>query len=94
MKIWQIKLALHWHAIKLQYVRLERGWNDLYSTSLIKDDGATIEKAIGGWGNNKQPLRIDYIFANHRVQAKSSHVVLNGTNGPIVSDHYGVAVEI
>ncbi|WP_157794038.1 hypothetical protein [Paenibacillus donghaensis] len=69
-------------------------WFDLYSTALSKDDGATVVKAIGDWKDNSQPLRIDYIFANHLVNAKSSTVVLNGTNGPVVSDHYGVAVEI
>ncbi|MBR2563042.1 MAG: endonuclease/exonuclease/phosphatase family protein [Paenibacillus sp.] len=73
---------------------MKHGWNDLYATAKQKDDGATVVKAIAGWADNEQPLRIDYIFANHAVQAQSSKVVLNGVNGPIVSDHYGVAVEI
>lgn len=73
---------------------MSHGWYDLYTMAKQKDDGATVVKAIAGWANNSQPLRIDYIFSNRPVQAKSSTVVLNGKNGPVVSDHYGVAVEI
>ncbi|WNS45260.1 endonuclease/exonuclease/phosphatase family protein [Paenibacillus sp. MMS20-IR301] len=73
---------------------LRYGWNDLYVSTLHKDDGATVVKAIGGWAGNSEPLRIDYIFANHQVEAVSVRVALNGTNGPVVSDHYGVAAEI
>ncbi|WP_128099900.1 endonuclease/exonuclease/phosphatase family protein [Paenibacillus sp. DCT19] len=73
---------------------MSHGWHDLYTMAKQKDDGATVVKAIAGWANNSQPLRIDYIFSNRPVQAKSSTVVLNGKNGPVVSDHYGVAVEI
>lgn len=73
---------------------MKHGWNDLYTTAKRKDDGATVVKAIAGWADNERPLRIDYIFSNRPVQAQSSHVVLNGKNGPIVSDHFGVAVEI
>ncbi|MDQ0173466.1 endonuclease/exonuclease/phosphatase family protein [Paenibacillus tundrae] len=73
---------------------MSHGWHDLYTTAAQKDDGATVVKAIAGWANNSQPLRIDYIFSNRPVQAKSSTVVLNGKHGPVVSDHYGVAVEI
>jgi len=73
---------------------VSQGWNDLYTTAEQKDDGATVVKAIAGWADNKRDLRIDYIFSKHPVQAKSSTVVLNGKNGPVVSDHYGVAVEI
>ncbi|WP_161797166.1 hypothetical protein [Paenibacillus terrae] len=56
-------------------------------TALSKDDGATVDKAIGCWASNNQPLPIDYIFANHLVQAKSSTVVLNGIIGSVVSEH-------
>ncbi|WP_145414918.1 endonuclease/exonuclease/phosphatase family protein [Paenibacillus xylanexedens] len=73
---------------------VEHGWNDLYTTARQKDDGATVVKAIAGWANNEQPLRIDYIFSNRPIQAQTSNVVLNGKNGPVVSDHFGVAVEI
>ena len=73
---------------------MSHGWHDLYTMAKQKDNGATVVKAIAGWANNSQPLRIDYIFSNRPVQAKSSTVVLNGKNGPVVSDHYGVAVEI
>lgn len=73
---------------------LGKGWHDLYSDAMVRDEGDTVVKAIAGWENNQTQLRIDYIFSNTRVQAQSSTVVLNGKNGAVVSDHFGVAVEI
>ncbi|MDO7908188.1 endonuclease/exonuclease/phosphatase family protein [Paenibacillus sp. JX-17] len=73
---------------------VSRGWHDLYHAAAQRDDGATVTKAIAGWKNNEAKLRIDYIFSSQPVKALRSQVVLNGTNGPVVSDHYGVAVEL
>ncbi|MGF7049641.1 maltose 6'-phosphate phosphatase [Paenibacillus sp. DS2015] len=73
---------------------VSKGWHDLYLSAEVRDEGSTVVKAIAGWEHNKQNLRIDYIFASVPVQVKSSTVALNGTNGPVVSDHYGVAVEL
>ncbi|WP_025334889.1 endonuclease/exonuclease/phosphatase family protein [Paenibacillus sabinae] len=72
----------------------QKGWNDLYTSAVIKDDGATVTKAIKGWDDNEGKLRIDYIFSNRSVQAKSCHVVMNGIRGAVVSDHFGVAAEL
>ncbi|QWU13688.1 endonuclease/exonuclease/phosphatase family protein [Paenibacillus sophorae] len=73
---------------------VEKGWHDLYASAYVKDDGATVTKAIKGWDDNKSKLRIDYIFSNRQLQAKSCHVVMNGIRGAVVSDHFGVAVEL
>lgn len=73
---------------------MDHGWCDLYTAALEKDEGSTVLKAIGGWEDNKQPLRIDYILSGGPIAAKKSEVVLDGKNGPVVSDHFGVAAEV
>lgn len=72
----------------------QSGWYDCYEMAKEKDEGNTVVKAIAGWEKNKQKLRIDYIFSNRKSAVKSSRVVLNGKESPIVSDHFGVAVTI
>ena len=37
---------------------------------------------------------MDYIFCNTQKKVKSSKVVCNGKNYPVVSDHYGVMIEV
>lgn len=73
---------------------LQSGWHDCYELAAQKDDGFTVVKAIAGWEENKQKLRIDYVFSNQEIPIQSSKVVLNGIESPVVSDHSGVAVEI
>ena len=42
----------------------------------------------------KDAKRLDYIFCNTQKKVKSSKVVCNGKNYPVVSDHYGVMIEV
>ena len=62
--------------------------------------GATVEEEIDGWrdgeggGAVKDAKRLDYIFCNTQKKVKSSKVVCNGKNYPVVSDHYGVMIEV
>lgn len=42
----------------------------------------------------KDAKRLDYIFCNTQEKVKSSQVVCNGKNYPVVSDHYGVMIEV
>lgn len=72
----------------------QSGWYDCYHLAADKDEGFTVLKAIAGWEENKQKLRIDYIFSNRKLPVRSSKVVFNGTDQPVVSDHSGVAVEV
>lgn len=65
-------------------------WHDTYTAAAVKDAGHTVVKSIAGWEGNARNLRIDYIYANRPVQVQSSHVALNGENGAVVSDHFGV----
>ncbi len=53
---------------------------------------ASVVKAIDGWQDNREALRIDYVFASKDLQATEYEVVFDGTRTPIVSDHFGIKV--
>lgn len=78
----------------------ESGWKDSYCLAEQKDSGVTVEEEIDGWrdgeggGAVKDAKRLDYIFCNTQKKVKSSKVVCNGKNYPVVSDHYGVMIEV
>ncbi|KIL43336.1 endonuclease [Jeotgalibacillus alimentarius] len=71
-----------------------KGLYDTYALAETKDSGVTVFGQIAGWEGNAQPLRIDYIFASAPVRVTSSQVIFNGEHKPVVSDHFGVEVEI
>lgn len=73
---------------------LNQGLHDTFELAAEKDSGVTIAGEIAGWDDNKQDLRIDLILAGQQVEPKYSRVIFNGKNKPVVSDHYGVEVEI
>lgn len=73
---------------------LKKGLFDTYDLAADKDAGVTIAGEIAGWENNKQDLRIDLILAGQLVATKYSRVIFNRENKPVVSDHYGVEVEV
>jgi len=73
---------------------LYKGLFDTYNLAEVKDDGVTVRGKIAGWDNNKKDLRLDLILVNKPIPVKSSFVIFNGKNKEIVSDHYGVSVEI
>ncbi|WP_421445002.1 endonuclease/exonuclease/phosphatase family protein [Streptococcus suis] len=72
----------------------ELGLYDSYNLAMEKDQGITVEKAIDGWAGHNQEKRLDYIFLNQKKEVLSSLVIFNGENRPIISDHFGVEVEI
>lgn len=72
-------------------------WFDSYELALEKDDGVTVEEIIDGWHEKnecKKRMRIDYIWCSKDIEIKSSKVVFNGNNEMVVSDHYGIILEI
>lgn len=74
---------------------LTKGVRDTYLEAIEKDDGITVPGAIAGWeGKCSKPKRIDFIFTNSKGEIKSSKVIFNGENKEIVSDHFGVTIEI
>lgn len=71
------------------------GWKDTWEIAEIKDDGITVPGAIDGWENEKtRGMRIDYIWTDGETRVLSSKVVFSGGEEPVISDHFGVAVEI
>ncbi|MBN8199194.1 endonuclease/exonuclease/phosphatase family protein [Bacillus sp. NTK034] len=70
------------------------GLYDTYELASRKDSGVTVKGKIAGWDNNKHDMRIDLILSAQPVQPKYSRVIFNGTHKPIISDHYGVEIEM
>lgn len=67
---------------------------DTYEIAKTKDNGITVKGKIAGWDRNKQDLRLDLILSNKPVDVKSSKVIFNNINKEVVSDHFGVEVEL
>ena len=72
---------------------LSSGWLDCFKEAKEKDDGITVKGKIAGWEMSGDK-RIDYVFSKKKIKIKSSKVVFNGMNYPVVSDHFGVLTEI
>ena len=80
---------------------LKSGWKDTYLLAEEKDDGITVAEEIDGWreadGRSKaakNEKRLDYIFCNTQADVRTSNVIYNGKNAPVVSDHYGVVITV
>ena len=72
------------------------GWRDTFAEAAVRDDGVTVARAIDGWSERAHAsdgLRIDQIWCNHPRSIRSSQVIFNGKNAPVVSDHFGVMIE-
>lgn len=73
------------------------GWKDSYVCAAKKDCGNTVEKVIDGWKAeevNKEGMRIDMIWSRQTENVKSSRVICDGRDYPVVSDHYGVIIVV
>lgn len=75
------------------------GWFDTYRTARISDGGVTVPGIIDGWrerlaGQDVRGMRLDHVWCSRDRRITSSQVVFNGTNYPIVSDHFGVMVTV
>lgn len=79
------------------YVK-ESGWLDTWNLAKEKDSGITVGKIIDGWRERLEGdidgMRIDYIWCNRPVKVLRSWVVFNGKNYSVVSDHYGIEIEV
>ena len=74
---------------------IKSGFFDSYDLAESKDKGVTVAKKIDGWKTTSEDgMRIDYIFSNFRANIKSSKVIFNGDYYDVVSDHFGVLVEV
>lgn len=67
------------------------GWQD--TGRMAGDTGITVRGPIDGWADQREGLRIDYIWCSEAAAVSRSQVVFNGDRGPVVSDHFGVLME-
>ncbi len=75
------------------------GWLDTHLLARTRDSGITVPTVIDGWHERaqavgEQGMRLDYIFTNRPCAIADSHVIFNGRCLPVVSDHFGMAVEV
>jgi maltose 6'-phosphate phosphatase len=73
---------------------ISRGLYDTYHLAEEKDKGITVKGKIAGWDQNEQDLRIDLILTSQPVRIKTSKVIFNGEAKAVISDHFGVEVEV
>lgn len=80
---------------------LDSGWTDTYISASEKDNGFTVETKIDGWKDDEktgniydEKMRIDYIWNGGKKKILKSEVIFNGTNGPVISDHYGIMITV
>lgn len=75
---------------------LKSCWHDSYVLAERKDMGYTVGNVIDGWKDKIQStcgMRIDQIWCSEKKNIRSTKVLFNRVNYPVVSDHYGVIVE-
>lgn len=71
-------------------------WQDSFMLAEQKDSGITVGHVIDGWRDkvcSGTGMRIDHIWCSEKTDVKSSEVLFNRINYPVVSDHYGVMIE-
>lgn len=71
---------------------IHSGWHDTYNMAVNKDGGMTVHGKIDGWNDNSE-MRIDFIFTDREYNIKSSKVIFNGKNEPVISDHSGIIID-
>lgn len=74
-----------------------QGFHDSFALARSKDSGITVEGIIDGWRDrisDTRGMRIDQIWCSKRADILRSEVIFNGVNRPVISDHYGVIIEV
>lgn len=71
-----------------------RGWQDAWALARQQEGEGSIPGVIAGWEDRLvQPvMRIDHILTDTPLEVARAAIVLDGRDGPAVSDHYGVLV--
>lgn len=75
------------------------GWFDTFQLAHSRDSGITVAGAIDGWRqrpvfNMENGMRLDYIWCSRKQDIRASRVLFNGVKEPVVSDHFGVLIDI
>lgn len=75
----------------------DSSWWDSFVSAEKKDTGITVGTVIDGWREKMKDtsgMRIDQIWCNQKTEVKCSKVIFDGKEYPVVSDHYGVLIEV
>ncbi|MBC3185980.1 endonuclease/exonuclease/phosphatase family protein [Corynebacterium sp. zg-331] len=70
------------------------GWLDTRDLAPRSQGHDTIAGSIVGWEEARVGARIDYVLVNRPVAVRAHRVVFTGREEPVVSDHYGVLVQM
>ena len=75
------------------------GWFDTFKIARSRDSGITVSGTIDGWrekpaDRKEKGMRLDYIWCSRKKEILSSRVVFNGEREPVVSDHFGVLIDV
>ncbi len=74
------------------------GFYDSYKKAQTKDDGITVDRIIDGWRdrikNSADGMRIDQIWSSRLQKIKNHRVIFDGDNYPVISDHYGIIIQL
>lgn len=73
---------------------LSKGFEDTYSMATQKDNGITVPGEIAGWEKSEEAKRLDLILTNKKINVINSQVIFNGINKNVISDHFGVEVNL
>ena len=76
---------------------LKDGFCDSFTLAENRDSGVTVGKVIDGWRekiNSTDGMRIDLILSREKRNVRSSQVIFGGENKAVISDHYGVLIEV
>ncbi|RLK62738.1 exodeoxyribonuclease III [Atopobacter sp. AH10] len=54
----------------------------------------SIKADIDGWENNQKAYKVDHLFSSKDFSINSSKITFDGSLAPVVSDHYGLSVDL
>lgn len=88
----------HIHGQSYEHI-VASGWFDTYALAHSREGSVTAPGSIDGWAqrpdqNRERGMRLDYIWCSRKREIRSSRIIFNGINAPVVSDHYGVIIDI
>lgn len=76
------------------YELVKEDFYDMYELATVKVGSYTVDEEIDGWQNNQEKLRIDFGFMLKEEEVSLYQVVFNGKIGPVVSDHFGIMIDM
>lgn len=76
------------------YDLVRENFEDVYELAIETEGSYTVNEEIDGWEDNEEKLRIDFGFIKKKVEVNSYRVIFNEQNGPVVSDHFGIMVDM